>query len=219
MTASPAAYVTAVLHAFKHPSQPVFGLLIGKTSADGEQHVVAAVPIMHSEIASHPHPVTSIALRQVAAVCRSQGRVIVGAYFGNERLDDTSVNDHTLALLSFIAAGDFTGGRASQQAGNAPSLVVWQLINAKIHPSSGVVGVRTYSMEHRGNRLQAGSGDVSFARWNPDELKASIPLSLTAVLGLAGQLLEARKYTAVVDFEEHLECVDNDYFNKWAEQL
>src|SRR5688500_4623415 len=103
---SPAAYLCAVMHAMKHPTQPVCGLLIGRradSAASGDTassgsgssaFVVAAVPLIHTELAAAGHPVTEVALKQVAAVCRSNGRRIVGLYFANERLDDMTLHEH-----------------------------------------------------------------------------------------------------------------------------
>ena len=102
---SPAAYCTAALHALKHPTQPVMGLLLGPR-AEGKQaaYVAAAVPIMHTEVASAPHPVTAMAVKQVQAVATSSGRRIVGMYAANERCDDNSLSQHTASLAAFVAA-------------------------------------------------------------------------------------------------------------------
>lgn len=217
MTASPAAYVAVVLHALKHPSQPVFGVLIGKKTADGNFHVLSAIPLFHTELASFPHPMSSVALKQIAAVCRATGRCIVGAYFANERLNDVSIHDHTHALLNAVSTGEY----AETVAAGSASQVVWQLDNSRIHPSTGAVAVRVIGTERRGSdiRLQTQKGSIVFAKWNPDELKASIAVPEARVLEVVAQLVESRKFSTVVDFEDHLDDVNDDYFNSWIESL
>jgi hypothetical protein len=219
---SPAAYCTAAMHALKHPTQPVFGFLLGRrvtgdgaASSSAAAFADAAVPIMHTEVASAPHPVTSIALKQVVAVCRSTGRRVVGLYVANERLDDVTLHDHTTALIVHVA---------NEISSN---LTIWVLDNARLQPtpaapkgSEGEPAVKLYSAERSAGsvRVSATSGRLAFATWNSDVLAPSGDIPAGTVVRKLSELLEARRFASVVDFEEHLEDCANDYFNPWAEQ-
>ena len=222
MACAPSAYFTAVMHSMKHPTQPVCGLLLGRRSdgtADAPAYVAAAVPITHNEVASAPHPITSVAIKQVAAVGRSTGRRIVGLYVANERLDDSSLHEHTVALLSYLS-----------DATESKSLTVWLLNNRtlKPHDESDAAAVKLYAAE----RTQSAPGSAGasvrvhhvpglglrFAKWNPDALAASDEVPTRRVMGKLIELLDGRRHMAVVDFEEHLEDCANDYFNAWVEE-
>lgn len=209
------------MHSVKHPTQPVCGILLGRRSEsapDSPSYVAAAVPLMHNEVASAPHPVTSVAMKQIAAVGRSTGRRIVGLYVANERLDDMALHEHTVALISHLS-----------DATESKSLTIWLLNNRTVKPQedTDVPAVKLYAAE----RTQSAPGSAGssvrvhhvpgvvlrFAKWNPDALAASDEVSTQSVMRKLIELLEGRRHMAVVDFEEHLEDCANDYFNTWVE--
>jgi hypothetical protein len=89
-----AAYVKLALHALKHPSAPVNGLLVGRlvepSSTPAVVSVVDAVPLSH-----HPHhlpllPTLELALTLVEDHFATQGDglAVVGYYHANPRRDD-----------------------------------------------------------------------------------------------------------------------------------
>uniref|UniRef100_A0A7S1PU66 MPN domain-containing protein n=1 Tax=Neobodo designis TaxID=312471 RepID=A0A7S1PU66_NEODS len=211
---SPAAYCTAALHALKHPTQPVMGLLLGPraspaATADGGKaaaYASAAVPVAHTEVASAPHPMTEIAVKQVLAVATSSGRRIVGLYAANERCGDNALSEHTAALASFVA------GEAGEP------ITVWLMDNAKLPPGkSEGAAVKLYTAEKTRISAAGSSAALTFAEWDSAALAPkAAPIAGRAIIARLGELVEARKAAAVGDFEEHLENCEVDYFNPWA---
>ena len=206
---SPAAYCTAALHALKHPTQPVMGLLLGPRAADGSKgaaYVAAAVPVMHTELASAPHPVTAIAVKQVNAVATSSGRRVVGMYVANERCDDMALHQHSVALAAVVAA----------EAGETISL--WLLDNSKLQPGkSDGPAVKLYTADKSRVSAAPASAALAFGEWDSSALAPkSAAIAGRAVVARLGELVEGRKAAAVGDFEEHLENCEVDYFNPWA---
>jgi hypothetical protein len=233
-TCSPTAYCTAAMHALKHPTQPVVGLLLGRRAATTDAangasssassssglHADAAVPLIHTELATAPHPVTSIAIKQVMAVSRANGSRVVGIYVANERLDDDQLHEHTGALITYLA----------QQVGS--TLTVWLLDNRRLQPQVDKgeptpAVKKIYTAELVGSVGSKGTVRVSevgqadkkltFAQWNPDTLAASTEIATKAALQSLAALVDARRLAAVSDFEDHLEDCANDYFNPWVE--
>nr|CAB3486585.1 unnamed protein product [Digitaria exilis] len=92
-----AAYVKLALHALKHPSAAVNGLLVGRliepSSIPAVISVVDAVPLSH-----HPHhlpllPTLELALTLVEDHLATQGEglAVVGYYHANPRRDDADL--------------------------------------------------------------------------------------------------------------------------------
>jgi len=65
-----------LLHALKHPSQPLFGLLLGTATAS-DIKVTMAVPVAHLPLLA---PTVEAALLQAAPWAASRGLAVVGAY-------------------------------------------------------------------------------------------------------------------------------------------
>ncbi|CAM6116487.1 unnamed protein product [Calypogeia fissa] len=98
------AYVKTVLHALKHPSSAVSGVLVGKVTGTGSPDknesnenssdesfkvdIVDAVPLFHGQHGLLP--MLELALSQVEEYLSTEkeGLVIVGYYHANERFDD-----------------------------------------------------------------------------------------------------------------------------------
>lgn len=72
------AYIKLVLHAFKHKTSAVNGILLGRLSGDGMVDIVDSVPLFHSQIGVLPP--LEIALIMVSycsfsCICGQKSRV------------------------------------------------------------------------------------------------------------------------------------------------
>jgi len=79
------AYCLLFMHACKHPSKAVNGLLIG-TVKDGDVHASKALPMFHSTLALSPMLETALMLAD--ELCKQSGLQIVGYYQANEFAND-----------------------------------------------------------------------------------------------------------------------------------
>lgn len=127
LVASTEAYVKAVLHALKYPSQPVCGLLLGRSEAQFEGQsspacpvVLDAIPLFHTVVASAPNPVLDAALSVMQAVAKEEHHEIIGLYFASERLQDHDAPPTLAPVLKLLL---------QQQTGKS-GLVLWCLDNA-----------------------------------------------------------------------------------------
>eukprot|EP01118_Nematostelium_gracile_P002225 TRINITY_DN1245_c0_g1_i1.p1 TRINITY_DN1245_c0_g1~~TRINITY_DN1245_c0_g1_i1.p1 ORF type:complete len:188 (-),score=43.48 TRINITY_DN1245_c0_g1_i1:73-636(-) len=76
------AYCKILLHAHKYPSQPIFGLLLGKESNSSVQ-IEDAVPLFHDKVVG---PMLEVGLMQVDLMAERMNLKIVGLYTANEHL-------------------------------------------------------------------------------------------------------------------------------------
>ncbi|KAG0496852.1 hypothetical protein HPP92_001369 [Vanilla planifolia] len=88
------AYIKLVLHALKHRTSAVNGLLLGRLSEDGgggapTVQISDAVPLSHSQIGILPY--LELALIQVEEHFGAEGLAVVGYYHANERFNDTEL--------------------------------------------------------------------------------------------------------------------------------
>lgn len=80
------AYAVLFLHACKHPTKAVNGLLLGTTTASGVR-VTRALPLFHSSFALSP--MLEVALTLADEHCKLRGGIsVVGYYQANELSDD-----------------------------------------------------------------------------------------------------------------------------------
>ncbi|KAL0320898.1 UNVERIFIED_CONTAM: ER membrane protein complex subunit/9 [Sesamum radiatum] len=81
------AYIKLVLHALKHRSAAVNGLILGRASSDAAVvEIVDSVPLFHSQIGLLPP--LEIALIMIEEYYGEKGLSIVGYFHANERYDD-----------------------------------------------------------------------------------------------------------------------------------
>ncbi|XVF04654.1 hypothetical protein REPUB_Repub05bG0103400 [Reevesia pubescens] len=85
------AYIELVLHALKHKTMAVNGVLLGRVNLQNENavEIIDSVPLFHSNLALLPP--LEIALIMVEEHYASQGLGIVGYFHANERFDDAEL--------------------------------------------------------------------------------------------------------------------------------
>ncbi|KAH9624350.1 hypothetical protein KSS87_020681 [Heliosperma pusillum] len=86
------AYIKLVLHALKHTTNAVNGVLVGRYEASkGVVEISEAVPLFHSNIGLLPP--LEIALTQIEDYYAGQGLSLVGYFHANERADDSDLGN------------------------------------------------------------------------------------------------------------------------------
>ncbi|CAH9108040.1 unnamed protein product [Cuscuta europaea] len=84
------AYIKLVLHAIKHKTSAVNGVLLGSTSASADVvEVVDAIPLFHSQLSILPP--LEISLFMIEDYCSNNDLSIVGYFHANERFDDVEL--------------------------------------------------------------------------------------------------------------------------------
>lgn len=200
------AFAKAVFHAFKYPTQPVFGLLVGKRLQD-TTFVTDAVPVMHSLPAVSPHPVLEVAVSAVSSFVKTKGLVVLGLYVANERLDDNNVSPHTSSVVNFLLSSDRVSGSG---------LVVWQLQNNKLRPTTlfeGSSPILQFQYTSSGAEGSGTSQPISFAKWDSDTCATEAVDENRALVACKTGIVNF-EYCKLVDFEDHLENVQLDFFNE-----
>ncbi|GAA6058683.1 hypothetical protein JCM10212_003371 [Sporobolomyces blumeae] len=88
-TLSHRAATLPILHAARHPTQTVCGLLVGTSSSSRDHAVSDAIPLLHhwTELSAMMELALQIAEHHVKA----KGKEIIGLYIANERLGDLDV--------------------------------------------------------------------------------------------------------------------------------
>lgn len=95
------AYCVAFLHACKHPTKAVNGLLLGSAGAGGTK-VVKALPLFHSSLALAP--MLEAALMLADEHCKAAGLQLVGYYQANELTDDLDLGPFGKKIAAKIRA-------------------------------------------------------------------------------------------------------------------
>ncbi|XP_020597207.1 ER membrane protein complex subunit 8/9 homolog [Phalaenopsis equestris] len=191
---SQCAYIKLVLHALKHASSSVNGLLVGRLVEGGGSPTVQisdSVPLFHSQIGILPY--LELALIQVEEHFASDGLGVVGYYHANERQDDTElsgaakkIGDHIFryfpqAALLLLDSKKLEG--LPKGKGRDPVLQLFTRDSSKSWRS-------------------AGSGGSSLL--TTKETSANIVLL---------DYISTEKWNEVVDFDDHLDDISKDWLN------
>ena len=210
------AYLKLILHALKHPSAAVNGVLIGSAAplaitetkvgssarnASGSDItgsnilIEDAIPFFHSHIGLAP--MTEVALSLVDEYCSGGGRAagaqttIVGYYHANERNDDLDFGGAKVKIADGIAR-------------NFPSacclLVDNERLTEVLQSGRGGPAVRLHVQD-------SGKG------WRVGGAQSSLMLREPAVNGILKDYLAEGRHMQVVDFEDHLADITKDWTN------
>ncbi|RNF23403.1 uncharacterized protein Tco025E_02817 [Trypanosoma conorhini] len=197
------AYAKALLHCQKYPTQAVSGFLLGKrlteSGASDSVFVADAVPLFHTIMMTHPHPMLSVAHAQVSSYARTKGLVLLGYYVANERAGDSSVSPLTTNVLRMLQDKSSTG--------NSPLL--WTIVSA-----NPVEGVGVHLSYYTGGGKCVSAPEMTFGRWNSDTLTCEATTSSTEAVEVFENAVDAFKQFQLVDFEDHLERVQLNYLEQ-----
>eukprot|EP01062_Namystynia_karyoxenos_P062822 TRINITY_DN55689_c0_g1_i1.p2 TRINITY_DN55689_c0_g1~~TRINITY_DN55689_c0_g1_i1.p2 ORF type:complete len:247 (+),score=65.57 TRINITY_DN55689_c0_g1_i1:92-832(+) len=219
----PQAYGKAYLHAFKHPSQAISGLFVGKV-VDGPAgctvYVHDAFPLFHTHL--HLRPLFDVALAQVAELAKagyggqSDGWHIIGYYAAESRVDDDTPTAFTEKVGKSLAA-------AADGAKPQPCAFVAQIVNRRITASPQEFAMKIYNVNPSVTQMsQAAAGadgvtdgeHLRFGYLDSGNVPRDVVDGAHAVmerLGLA--LREGGLLDKLADFEAHLERIELDITN------
>ncbi|CAM9367990.1 unnamed protein product, partial [Chrysoparadoxa australica] len=182
------AYVKLMLHAAKHPSCPVNGLLLVRQSqskGDGDVYIVDAVPMFHLRSLA-PLLESAAMLTEAYATELGEGITIGGVYTGSSALDDSG-------------AGRIAGKMCDRVEGN----------------SSEGIGAVLLQVNNKKLALPTEAALQGFGRDSGRGFKREVPLTLSeGSVARFNKLLAEGAAQHVNDMDEHFDDVSKDWSNK-----
>ncbi|KAL5998918.1 hypothetical protein ACLOJK_009866 [Asimina triloba] len=181
------AYIKLVLHALKHKTSSVNGILVGRLLAGSNTVEIAdSVPLSHSQIGLLP--TLEIALTLIEEHFAGEGLSIVGYYHANERYDDFELGSIARKIGDHIF-------RYFPQA--ALLLLDNRKLEALLKASDRSPILQLYTRDTSKTWRQAGS-DASSSQLVVKEPAANVVLL---------DYISMEKWNRVVDFDDHLEDI------------
>lgn len=187
---SPQAYAKILLHTSKYPHKAVNGVLVGEENLkDGKIYALDAIPLFH--IALGLAPMLEVALARVDIHCKENGLQIVGYYQANEHINDNSPN----AICYKI------GEKICDHFNNGFMLMV---DNTKLLVPCDEIACKCYVVQD--NKWKQSDKDLVLDGGEDS-------------LGLTTELIEAKTYQSLIDFDNHLDDITQDWLNKDINKL
>ncbi|KAL1498793.1 hypothetical protein AB1Y20_014100 [Prymnesium parvum] len=178
------AYCVLFLHACKHPSKAVNGLLIG-TVTDGAVRVTKALPLFHSSLALAPMLETALMLAD--ELCKQTGSQLVGYYQANELAND-------------LELGPFGKRIAEKIRSRCPEAAALLLDGSSMHPT--IDDLRLVALGADGKKGSAAQPTLE----NAEERAAKTLAKLSEYISLS-------LHHELVDFDAHLDDISKDWLN------
>ncbi|XP_039082482.1 ER membrane protein complex subunit 8 [Hyaena hyaena] len=190
------AYCKMVLHGAKYPHCAVNGLLVAEKQKPRKEHLplggpggphtlfVDCIPLFHGTLALAP--MLEVALTLIDSWCKDNSYVIAGYYQANERVKDASPNQVAEKVASRIAEGF-----------SDTALVM--VDNTKFTMDCVVPTIHVY--EHHENKWRCRDPHYDYCEDWPEAQRIS------------ASLLDSRSYETLVDFDNHLDDIRNDWTN------
>ncbi|XP_077246146.1 ER membrane protein complex subunit 8/9 homolog [Tasmannia lanceolata] len=186
------AYIKLVLHALKHKTSAINGILLGRLPNNNDNNsvveIVDSVPLSHSQIPLLP--TLEIALIQIEEHFGAEGISVVGYYHANERFDDFELGNVAKRI----------GDHIFRYFPHAPLLL---LDNKKLEA--------LLKGNDRNPVVQLYTRDASKS-WRQD---ASCQLTMkepSANIVLM-DYISTEKWQDIVDFDDHLDDISKDWLN------
>ncbi|KAF7244639.1 ER membrane protein complex subunit 8 [Varanus komodoensis] len=189
MKLSTQAYCKMVLHGAKYPHCAVNGLLVAERQPPrGRERepalLVDCIPLFHGGLALAP--MLEVALTLIDSWCKENSYVIAGYYQANERMKDASPNQVAEKVASRIAEGF-----------NDPALIM--VDNTKFTMECIEPTVHVY--EQHENKWRCKDPHFDYCEdWSEAQR-------------ISASLLDSRSYETLVDFDNHLDDIRNDWTN------
>ncbi|XP_077325640.1 ER membrane protein complex subunit 9 isoform X2 [Lithobates pipiens] len=178
-------YVKMVLHAAHYPHSTVSGVLLGHHTPSCLT-LVDCVPVCHLQL---PLSLSlEVALAQIDSWSALQGLVIAGFYQANAGLRDTSINCVALKAASLIS-------EYQEEA------VLILMENERL---SSYPGVPPLTVFHQNANKQWVPKEKTLVMWGHWEETQRI----------TRQLLQAKAYQQLIDFDNHLDDIRADWTNQ-----
>ncbi|RXM31161.1 ER membrane protein complex subunit 8 [Acipenser ruthenus] len=181
------AYCKMLLHAAKYPHCAVNGLLVAENQKrkDGQPVLcVDCVPLFHGTLALAP--MMEIALTLIDTWCKENKYVIAGYYQANERIKETRPNQFAEKVAARIAE-------------NFSDAALIMVDNSNI--SMGCYNPAISVFEHHDNKWKCRDTNIDCCEdWSEAQK-------------IMSALLEGRSYDSLIDFDNHLDDLRNDWTN------
>ncbi|OIS96922.1 PREDICTED: ER membrane protein complex subunit 8/9 homolog [Nicotiana attenuata] len=187
------AYIKLILHALKHKTSSVNGVLLGRISGnDGNVEIVESVPLFHSHIGLLPP--LEISLIMIEEYYADKGLSIVGYFHANERFDDFEVGNVAKNIADHIFK-------------YFPQAALLLLDNKKLE-------ALLKEGKDRSPVMQLYTKEVSRS-WKLVGTDASGPLKIKEPSAniILLDYISSGKWKDIVDFDDHLDDISKDWLN------
>ncbi|KAI8504636.1 ER membrane protein complex subunit 8 [Branchiostoma belcheri] len=185
------SYVKLVLHAAKYPHCAVNGVLLADRKRYKDDKIVCVVECVPLfHLALGLAPMLEVALSQIDAYCEQNKLIIAGYYHANEHVKDSSPNAITHKVMERICD-------------NFNDASLYMVDNTKMTPDMEDAVFRVYALQ-----------EGKFKERNPD----SITLD-EQCLSAASGLLNQKVFRNLVDFDNHLDDITQDWLNNHLNEV
>ncbi|XP_027064834.1 ER membrane protein complex subunit 8/9 homolog [Coffea arabica] len=182
------AYIKLVLHALKHKTSAVNGVLLGRLSGDDTVEIVDSVPLFHSQIGLLPP--LEIALIMIEEYYNDKGLSIVGYFHANERFDDFELSNVAKNIGDHIS---------KYSPGAALLLLDNKKLEALPKGKDGNPVMQLYTKDTSRSWKLVGS----------DRLTVKEPSANVILL----DFISSKKWKDITDFDDHLDDISKDWLN------
>nr|CAG4642758.1 EOG090X0C9C [Evadne anonyx] len=189
---SQVAYSKIILHAFKYPHTSINGVLLASEGSNNQSiKYVDAIPLFHNNLGLAP--MLEVALMQIDSYCRTNGLVIAGYYQANETLGELGPDLVSQKICEKIA----------EYFANACLVMVNSRQLSKQMTQSAITVIQYCD-----------------GKWKVKD-KESVKLlpNNDAVLDTISKLLSDKQYKSIVDFDDHLDDISQDWLNVALKQV
>ncbi|CAG4962967.1 ER membrane protein complex subunit 8/9 homolog [Colias croceus] len=190
------AYAKIILHAVKYSQCAVNGILLAdgskikEGSKNPDLHIVDTMPLFH-----HSHslsPMAEVALTQIEALAQADNRVIAGYYAGCENFNDNTVEKCPGQKIAEKIAEHF------------PSAVFIVVDNKRLVRHLVTPAIKIYR--------------YSEGKWKPQDTN-KVLFQTPLVLETVSHLLQWEVYKELVDFDNYLDDLTQDWSNLGIEKV
>lgn len=182
------AYVKLVLHALKHRTSAVNGVLVGRLSGDDTVEIVDSVPLFHSQIGLLPP--LEIALIMIEEYYNNKGLSIMGYFHANERFDDFELSNVAKNIGDHIS---------KYFPGAALLLLDNKKLEALPKGKDRIPVMQLYTKDASRSWKLVGSDRLTFK-----EPSANVILL---------DYISSEKWKDITDFDDHLDDISKDWLN------
>nr|CAG4648849.1 EOG090X0C9C [Polyphemus pediculus] len=179
------AYSKIILHSVKYPQSAINGVLLSQDNHTSNVKIVDSIPLFHNNLGLTP--MLEVALMQIDSYCRSAGLVIAGYYQANDSLVEQGP--------------DFVGQKVCEKI-------------AEHFPNAILVIVNNQQLGKRMTQPSINVIQYADGRWKVKD-KESVKLlpNNETVLSFTSGLLQDKRYQSLIDFDDHLDDISQDWLN------
>ncbi|RIA98120.1 hypothetical protein C1645_176215 [Glomus cerebriforme] len=196
------AYLKIILHACKHSSRTVNGVLLAQQVSDNDNTtnkiiIVDAVPLFHHW--NTLTPMLEVGLQQIEIYANRKKLNVVGYYHANERVDDNKLPPFGQKIVS----------KLQENFNNAIALVVQ---NTKLSPENPEIAIVPYIFKEN----QWRPDNKAFSKIEETTSSSSkFTLDDLEIPKLVSSSIRKKHFEYLYDFDEHLENIELDWLNNF----